>query len=236
MSRTDKDRPFWVQINDPGNPVDHDHSHLGETVYGRKYLYNPDKSKVMVEEEFFATADAIIRTYTHDTSFFSYLPHPSASNSDGLYIWLSGDYEYYPSRTVLKAAHVTKGKYGGDTLMPMGKRTIHAYEITLLYTIPDHCTEGAKATLDNPWGWSREAPCTPTLPSHLGGWSLQSRNRSKAKTSIRRTRNGMSRVRARDTLKDLAKNWNAGEDIEDVEDRALPLTGQHRHSMLWDLY
>lgn len=235
MSRTDKDRPFWVQMNDPGNPVDHDHTSLGKTVYGRKYLYNPDKSKVLVEEELFVSADSIIRTNTGETVCFpNYMRF--AQNSDGHSIWLGLDADYYPYRKVLKAAHVAKGKYGGEKLVALGTRTIHAYEIVLLYTISEHCTEGAKATSDNPWGWSSETPCAPTLPSHLGGWRIQTRNKSKAKTSIRRTRNGMSRVKARDTLKDLAKNWNAGEDIEDVEDRALPLTGQHRHSMVWDLY
>lgn len=233
MSRTDKDRPFWVQMNDPGNPVDHDHASLGKTVYGRKYHSNPDGTPLFKTEKVSATAEDILEA---EASLYGH-PHLIWGETDRVRAW-HPRIDWFPEGPVIRAARLARDNplQGPDTLVFVGTHEYRSFDLVELYTISEHCTEGAKATSDNPWGWSSEVPCTPTLPSHLGGWRIQTRNKSKAKTSIRRTRNGMSRVKARDTLKDLAKNWNAGEDIEDVEDRALPLTGQHRHSMVWDLY
>jgi hypothetical protein len=59
MSRTKKDRPYWVQTND-SQYTDHDHTHLGETRYKHVYDLDEHGNKIPETQYHYTRASTVV--------------------------------------------------------------------------------------------------------------------------------------------------------------------------------
>lgn len=241
MSRTLKDRPYWVQLNESAW-YDHNHTHLGEVAYMYKYIKDRDGNLVCDETEWGLTATEIAEhgRVTHEIWRTRWEINPNYLYRAFGYMDAKGISPYVSKGVVLRARDlVFQG--AGDTYLMCGTYKKVRRELVVSYVTADHCTEGEPVTSTNYRFWRAGAgetinPCTPSWRGmYEVGHTSQVRNMSKAKRGYSQEVNGHSRRVARDTLKDQANAWNSGWNVEDW-DEDEDLTAQHRHSMNWMLW
>lgn len=245
MSRTFKDRPTWVQLNE-SKWYDHDHRHLGEAHYINKSVKDENGALIYDDTPWGMTADQVTKyvRQEHRLSFGSFVSKWVVDRSFIRTVdmeWYYGSFHedlVVPTQTVLNARNlVAQGR--GMQYVPMGIYKKLRRERKLTYTVADHCTEWeAKEGPRSAWRVYKdgiENPCTPAWDGAFeGGWS-GTRDMAKAKRGYSQEVNGHSRRVSRDTLKSQANAWNSGWDVEDWDEEEH-LTAQHRHSMNWMLW
>jgi hypothetical protein len=246
MSRTLKDRPYWVQLNE-SKWYDHDHTHLGEEYYIYKSIKDADGNLIYDDTPWGMTADQVIK-YVRQEYILSFGSAISRWYVDRSFIRMVDMQWYYasfredlsvPAQTVMDARNlVAQGR--GTVYIPMGTYKKLRRERKLSYTVADHCTEWeAKYTPRHKWHVYKDGidmPCTPSWSGAFEGSGYsQTRDMAKAKRGYSQEVNGHSRRVARDTLKGQANAWNSGWDVDDW-DEDEHLTPQHRHSMNWMLW
>lgn len=216
MSRTDKDRPYWVKLNDTSDVSDHDHTLFGKKVYRSRKVRDDEGNPVMVSTPWGYPARTIL-----------YIISGKPAHIDGA-----------------KMAAILIQREVARELVQNGKdweQVVCGYELRPKYeqylfgTYADHCTEGEKMT-DYAVGRNsqRLLPCTPALTGENIG-AVYTYNKAGVKKSVSRVVYGNERNTERATLGAAARAWNSGEDIQDW-DADTDLTGQHHHSMKWLLY
>jgi len=212
MSRTDKDAPYWVRLNNEGGPVHHDHLSFGKPIRANRPVLDERGEEVWVNEPIYLTARQIKIRNTWPGKYFS--PEILAEADRYTSIWSNSRY------------------YNPDKMILTGYRRYRKLEMVTIGYVADHCTEGepAKNREDAGW-WSSEMPCTPELPRGKRS-KMYVRGMSKARKGYSKARNGHSRVQEKIDLTEAMKDWNAGYEV----DTPLELTAQHRHSMNWDLW
>lgn len=245
MSRTLKDRPYWVQLNE-SKWYDHDHRNLGEERYINKSVTDENGDLIYDDTPWGMTAAQVIK-YVHQDYRLTFGSLMARWLVDRSFIrtvdmeWYYGSFHedlVVATQKVLDSrALVAQGR--GGVYVPMGTYKKLRRERTLSYTVADHCTEWeAKEGPRSSWRVYKdgiEMPCTPSWDGAFGGGWSGTRDMSKAKRGYSREVNGHSRRAARDTLQEQANAWNNGWDVEDW-DNMEDLTAQHRHSMNWMLY
>lgn len=136
MSRTDKDRPYWVKRNDPTllRYIDHDHLHFGE----ERYINVPvrDENNEVIMEEV---------TKTRRTFRYYAAAKNNVSESEAYFGNINGKYDYLWAEEEYSA------------LVPKTKRI-------LAYKVADHCTENEPVASNSvELGVKVIAPCDPWL-------------------------------------------------------------------------
>jgi len=214
MSRTDKDRPYWVRQNDDGTNTDHGHLKLGKTIYRTYYVYDENGKVVFHEEPQFYSASLIVQNVSGLTRYYT--------------IYTFSEEAVNEARELVK-----KGKPYDQ--VQTGVRLVAQTEKVVAVVLKDYCTEGEKLT-GGGYGHYDDLPCTPAMAPGDWGYCYSSFSSSgKKKRGYYDMRNGLSRRTSRDYLRGVVDSFNTyGEAFDD--DDELPLTAQHRHSMLWDLY
>jgi len=215
MSRTDKDRPYWVRLNDDATSTWHDHLHLGEDVYRTRVVRDAQGQPVTEQVPRSMSATDIVKSH------FGYF--------DRNYFLSFGRI----SEKIFQLARELHGAGRGDEQIIYGYDTRYVRERYLAYTIADHCTEGEPVKAGQQYYWSGSQPCIPEirgLTRYDYTWSM-----SNKKHHFSRARYSHERAVARDTLGGVVRAYNSGYDVEDWDEDTY-LTAQHRHSMDWDLY
>lgn len=217
MSRTDKDRPYWVRLNDEAHATWHDHEHLGEPVYHYRIVYDAEGYPETVEVPWTMSATDIVKGNPFARmEGRRYFPYENPGTNSKL----------------LQQARELHGAGRGDEQIICGYRTMYRKERYLAYVIADHCTEGEPIDGRSSY-YSGPLPCVPEFTGAQRYEFL--RNKSKSKHFYSRMHYSHERLIARDTLSRVAREYNTGYDVEDW-DGSVGLTNQHRHSMMWDLY
>ena len=228
MSHTDKDRPYWVKLNDNGDTTDHDHLRLGQKTY-RNVPVKDEHGNLIYEVAYVErTAKDILTQYdlTQTSSYYSKFHR--------LY-WTIQRYNAEPIPGSWSKAYKAHSAGNDDELI-----VTHVYQkpVTkrvLWLSYKDYCTAGEKdSRLTGRGGPQLDVlPCTPKV-SGFNWRKLQTSDKAGTKKSYSRVRYGRERTLARATLQNVIKEHNAGYEVDDFND--LPITNQHRHSMTWDLY
>lgn len=214
MSHTDKDRPYWVRLNDDATSTDHDHLHLGEDVYHTRIVRDAAGQPVTEQVPRSMSATDIVKSH------FGY--------ADRHYFLSFGRV----SEKIFQLARELHGSGRGDEQIIYGYDTRFVREQYLAYTIADHCTEGEPVKAGQQYYWGGSQPCTPELDTYRLAYT---RGMSAKKHDYSRARYSHERVVARDALSQTIREYNNGYDVEDWDEN-VNLTAQHRHSMAWDLY
>lgn len=235
MSRTLKDRPYWVKLND--SPVtDHDHRDLGRTHYTTKIVLDKDGNEIYDETEWGFTAKEIRDAYTSEVIDrfpwrINYL------NWHQFFGW-NKEHPVLTNRQINQArALYAQGL--GDTFIVCGTYQKRRTERVVWYQIADHCTAGEKWSSRSQYrDYSRrEMPCTPSwdgLPEHQGR-GIYTSDMADIKTSTRREINGIIRRTERDTLNEVKNAWNSGYDVDDY-DQDVDFSHSQPHQWSYWLY
>jgi hypothetical protein len=214
MSHTDKDRPYWVKLNDDGNSTHHDHLHLGREVY-RHRAVRDEHNRLIIDE---------------------------VDNSVSAYEWRAGcNYRLRRIREDMdwevrwnideKAKRLILAGNGDYPVIPLTRNVVRTEEV-LSYTVADHCTEGEKLSGPGDAFWG-PLPCVPEI-TNISWRALQTSGMSKQKRFYGRKYYSARRIEARDALIGAKNRYNSGDDLEDFND--VQLLRQTHHSMAWDLY
>jgi len=222
MSRTDKDRPYWVKVNAEGTAIDHDHLNFGREYYRDVYVKDKHGNLIYEDRPLYRTAYVIVHGplyawQRYGYSGIRYVNPGSVTNS----------------RTFFNEARKATGSGLPDKEILVGWYRAAKTERILYKTVADHCT-GAAPVVD----WKRqksvvepyvEAPCTKALSEaqhesawHNGGY------RGYGVNMYHRSR----RSEKRDMLKGVAKHYNAGFEVDDY-DEVEKLTAPVRRGW-WD--
>lgn len=214
MSRTDKDRPYWVRLNDDATTTYHDHDNLGEPVYHYRIVRDETGHAKTVNVPWTMSATDIVKGSMLGTIH-------------GRLMWIAKR----PSEKLFQQARELHGSGRGDEQIICGYRTEVVYERYYAYTIADHCTEGERITKNTVrFG---QMPCVPVFSNNYRFEML--RGKAGIKHHYSRVRYSRERVVTRDALGKTIRAYNAGYEVDDWDDR-VSLTDQHHHSMAWDLY
>jgi hypothetical protein len=232
MSRTDKDMPYWVRLNNEGTSTDHDHLRFGEVYYRAVPVLDDEGNPVMDTHEVFLSATQILGKEEGNYYLFGYSSRYSVGYAH--YVpWSDRSYTtFYETAKVVKAALMAYTRHTPDEQIAIGFYSRPRTTPVVKYVVKDYCTAGEKITDENKW--VGEMPCTPRL-SVQSGYSYHTWGMSNRKAAKSREVYGGSRALKRATLGRIAKSWNSGEEVDDF-DEVERLTDQHRHSMAWDLY
>ncbi len=209
MSRTDKDRPYWVKLNDEGTLVNHNHQHFGRSWYVYRPVRDERGNRVYEDVPVYRTAYEVV----HGWDFTG----------------VRGTYGM-PAKAVNEAKLLLSAGRPDEPVLIDTKRRVKFRRVQVHETY-NHCTAGQRlANKYDAW----VLPCTPELPAG-NSRKMYTCGLSKARKGYSDMRNGASRRAERDMLRSAARGWNCGEDLDNF-DSLENLTAQHRHSMAWDLY
>ena len=238
MSRTDKTRPHWVKVNDHGVEY-HDHSMLGQPIWRTRNVTDADGELVYEELPYFyrvgellADKDARIRDWVSYSGYTLY-ERNEAGNILHAWRWNRDNYKHTEVRDINKvrseAMWLRANGKGNATMVPAGKyerpkteRYIHSY-------VPDHCTIDEKSQMRNPR--YSDNPCYIEAD-----WWGADRGLYKYRCSCCSPQgyNTAKRAIARDTLKEVAKQYNSGEDDwEDSFDARENITPRRKAGQSW---
>lgn len=232
MSRTDKDMPYWVRLNNEGTSTDHNHLRFGMVYYRAVPVLDDEGNPVMDTHEVFLTAAQILGKEDGNYYLFGYSSRYLVGYTHYVPWNDRSSTKFYETAKVTKAALMAYTRHTPDEQIAVGLYSRPRTTPVVKFVVPDHCTAGEKITDTDKW-WGK-FPCTPALPEGNNG-KAYTRGMSGPRASYRSERNGGSRALKRATLGRVAKSWNSGEEVDDF-DEVERLTDQHRHSMAWDLY
>jgi hypothetical protein len=193
MSRTKKDRPYWVKTND-SQYTDHDHIHLGEVYYTDRYVRDEHGKKISET------------VYTYQDAYS--LVHGGIKG-----LWASS-MTYGERNRIDRLARKALSRKCPEEQILVRETTRWKTVRVVKYTTPDHCTEGVKMTGDMEW---RQLPCTPDVIPEMYGPIYGGYHSSRVRQSYREVDNGHNRSQKRDTLRSTVKGYNSGEDVENYE-------------------
>lgn len=226
MSRTFKDVPYWVRQNREGTLTHHDHLRFGKVYYAYFPVKDEDGLPVYEDVPVYLTAYEVV----HGVSY-----------GPGLLGTLRGRTEWYtiPAKPVIpgafKKAREALGALRPDEKIVVGYNRVRKMQKVVDRVVKDYCTEGEKFTKeDNHFRWYSSLPCTPDIPRTANHNKIYTAGMSGARSAYKDVTNGSSRARQRDILREEAKAWNSGYEVD--EDATNPLTDQHRHSIYWELW
>ena len=211
MSHTDKDRPYWVKLNDDGVLTDHYHQSFGREIYVNRTVKD-ERGRPVYEEA------------------------PRTMSASMIDLRASGISRYVVeqlSEEITAKARNYCALGHPYAQIEVGTKSVPVTESVLMVTMRDYCTEGEKYRA----GLSQysDLPCHPAMLPGSWGSIYMSFSATKAKRTYSKMRNGASRRRSRDYLRSAVDEFNTYGEAFDNDDE-LPLTGQHRHSMLWDVW
>lgn len=228
MSRTYKDRPYWVQVNDSPR-TDHNHLILGRTWYKDVPILDKHGNEIFDEAPWGFTATEIMKSYDDRDMLFGWvgraLPyhrffsfrevHPTVSDrkvTEARNLCALGKGDYFVTCGVYNKLRVRKVPYS---------------------RVKDYCTAGEKYTRNNTLRRSslEELPCTPAdeVPSSYVRWM------SGPKATTRKIVNGKQRRIKRDTLNKVKNAWNSGYDVDDF-DQDVDFSHSQPDPWSWYLY
>ncbi len=222
MSRTDKDRPYWVKTQDEGVPH-HDHTRLGAPIYHINYLTDEDDNKVMERVPFYKKACEIIAKYAEvkRPGMFDWSDYTGSFSAYGV----DGYYHYF-RKTSDKVQFRNEGEVFEDAfnacefgdpnrMILAGTYERQVRERYIAGYVQDHCTIDEMEPR-NPRGIGvlyGQYPCYKTFS-----------NSPTFRCSCEMCNPGVNyagvRAAKRDTLRKMTKAYNSGdEDWEDAFDR-----------------
>ena len=216
MSRTDKDRPYWVKENDEGFLTDHNHLLCGKEVYKRAYRRDEDGNFIYERRTHkrieFNWASAEKRGVTYEQAIAGYTkPLRRFQYASDL------------SLAEMQANNPTYGYLFREREVDLGMYA--TYDMVLDFVYPDECTAGQKYEKGSYRFRSIKIPCTPMLGGSYNRYSYADGPRK----DDRRIYNSGRRAYTRDVLRDYAKKWNSEIEIEETE----YITERHRHGISW---
>jgi hypothetical protein len=216
LSRTDKDRPYWVKTRDEGVPH-HDHTRLGEAIWHTKYFRDDEGNPIIERVPYYLSAKHIIAEYQRPKvprdymdSWYAMNTISGARSPENSYLYLN-----------VKSDSVNRRKEGevfaeafeamelGDhtKLIMAGTYSRQKREAYIAGYVADHCTIDE----DEPRGsLYRQYPCYMTwnLGNSMFRCSCDSCNPGVNYSGVRREK--------RDILRKAIKAYNSGD--EDWED------------------
>lgn len=206
MSRTDKDRPWWVVRNDTAHKyTSHDHLHFGQPIYRSRAVRDKDGKRISEEVPIYKTAHEMVHT------------------------WYGG---YYGTPEAIKQAKRAIGAARPNEMIDTGiTYTKYLTERVLIGYVADHCTAGAKLTESDRWGFL--LPCTPDWDRTDKWWHHKD---GSARHDFSQMYYRGQRRKTRDDMRRIANAYNSGTDPEEYEDGIDPLLNQHHHGVWWYLW
>jgi hypothetical protein len=232
MSRTRKDRPYWVRLNQDARYTDHNHEAFGRENISYRTVLDKNGAPITKTIEFYTSIYELARygttsTITGATQLRYYTMRHERPGTDKA-LWTVDDAKARLAEAFSISDHTALRRQVPYQRIVREEREPHVTSV-----MPDYCTEGVKLSGSLPH-W-RELPCTPELGNGDPGYWGYARDMSNAKKFYSRARYGRERASARTALSKTALNWNNGYEVEDW-DTDTDLTSQHRHSMNWDLW
>jgi hypothetical protein len=220
MSHTDKDKPYWVRLNQEAKYTDHDHRHLGKTYYRRVYLHDENGDRIWEKVPVFFTADQLID-----------MAHSRLNEDTGrreYYIWSTPRTKGLPDSTYRRAKELHAAGRGHE-LLEVGTEKRALYR-DVEVPFPDHCTEGEPVTRE--YG---NMPCTPDLIMEKRWWRY---GESSERQSYLRQLHGRDRTHLRSTLRNVTKAANLRDEgwEDEYEKDLLETTNPYKNELSWLLW
>ena len=218
MSRTDKDRPYWVRLNDEGALTEHNHLVLGRKYYRTRVVR--DKSGRPEYEDVPVYREA---TYVAFHGIYAEIGFRLEKNAAPVF---SGPVR----REALRLHSSGRGKDLIEVWTERRRKT-ETYVFSENY---DFCTEGMKLS-DRNWYAGRSdsrqmgLPCTPAFSPgeswwHFGTTVMRENEHARYYTK--------ERTEHRGHFAKLTKLWNSGDDLGDW-DEDMTLTTETTSYMFW---
>ncbi|UDL16403.1 hypothetical protein SEA_ZOOMAN_154 [Microbacterium phage Zooman] len=217
MSRTDKDRPYWVKVRDEGVPT-HDHSKLGEPIWRRRYQKDDEGNQVITRRPLYQKAKTIIDRWAtpKQKQTWDYWSQQRAErsgyNDHGYYTWLA-DRDNFVARNpadVFADAFTAVELFDPEKRILVGTYDGAAFEMYIAGYVQDHCTVDEEEVKGKDW-LNGQFPCYKT-------WDFYN---STFRCSCDMCNPGIdhSRIRTQKRINNtkLRKLANAGEDLDDYD-------------------
>jgi hypothetical protein len=222
VSRTQKDKPFWVRLNQEGKYTEHDHRDIGKSYTRKEYVYDENGEKLYEEVPFGYTAEkllTLVRTHLNEeTGQFEYYMG-----------WDPRTMKNIPYGTYRRAKELLSAGRGDEFIQLATARKPVLREVVKHHA--DHCTEGEPIT-GRTW---RLMPCTPSLGHEGYYWRYGD---SKARGGLLRTLHGKDRAHTNSTLRTMAKAANFRDEgwEDDYEYGIQESTKPYKNGMAWLLW
>lgn len=239
MSRTDKTRPYWVKVQDHG-VEHHDHSRLGEEVWYSRNMVDEDGNPVFEELPYFHSVGDLLASKDERLADWSWVTDRGLTipkrGEDGkeLRIW-RWNREYQVTKTRIEnkarndAMYLRAHGHPDTALVEAGTYKRPKQERYLAYTVPDRCTIDDKPNMVS--RWSNANPCY--MEADWDG-AFRTMFRYRCSCCSPQGYNAAKRAIARDTLKEVAKQYNSGEDDwEDAFDARENITPRRKAGQSW---
>jgi len=217
MSRTTKDRPYWVRANDPSESrnADHNHVHLGEPHYINRPVLDEFGDRIYDTVPQFVLAEEF---KSSDYGFGFYTSYYLRNKTDA------------EREKILRLARLALSAGKPKTPIHVGYSGVLRTVRELAYVIPDHCT--IDEPHDDKFGYSRSGyspqPCSYNLAHHVYSYYY-----NRPMVDEKRQYHATQRSRERAPLRAAVKYYNSGEDL-DGYDHADLHGREHRHNGWWD--
>jgi hypothetical protein len=235
MSRTLKDRPYWVKLNE-STKTDHDHLHFGRTYTKTKPVLDKDGNEIFDDAEWGFTAKEI--RDAHSSEVVEGMPWRINSLAWHRFFGWNKEHPALTNRQVnLARALYVQGR--GDTFIVCGTYKKRREVEVILSQVANYCTAGEKYTNRSQYRdhGKREMPCTPSWEglSEAAGKGIYTSDMADKKTTTRKEINGIIRRTERDTLNGVKNAWNSGYDVDDY-DQDVDFTTSQPHKWAYWLY
>lgn len=228
MSRTLKDRPYWVKLND-STVTDHDHLNLGRTYYKTKIVLDKDGNEIYDETVWGFTATEIALAYTSDSSLNFIQAYNRRLKWYRFFSW-NEDHPHI-SNAIIDQAKRLHNSGAGSNFLECGTYQKRRTEQVVYRQMKDYCTEGERYTSKWDSRHSGELPCTPSWDGIRQNFWYS--DMAGPKASIRREINGIHRRLERDTLNRMRDQWNSGWDVDDYDEDVDFTTSQPHNWGNW---
>lgn len=210
MSHTDKDRPYWVRLNDGTEPVEvmHDHTRLGQPIY--RITYVRDDGGNIIYDEVAITREAWRRQWG------SMIPYPYVGpRITGWSYRRAGETEWIDVRAPSEASgNIEEWRRHVSKNVPTER--IARRERVLIGYMPETCDADCEAKK----GWRHLQACWKWLPYYAG---IPTKRRSPNKSS--RLHQKAARTTERAALRQASLAYTPDEDdwwgdeLEDAQTR-----------------
>ena len=239
MSRTDKTRPYWVKVNDHG-VESHDHSRLGEDVWHTRNVTDEDGNLVLEELPYYFSVGDLLANHAEEYASWKWvadrglvMPKRGADGKELRFWRWRNEYMETKARGGNKmrseAMWLRAHGHSDTALVEGGTYKRPKQERYVAYTIPDHCTIDEKPNMIG--RWSNANPCY--MEADWYG-EFQTQFRYRCSCCSPQGYNTAKRAIARDTLKEIAKQYNSGEeDWEDAFDARENITPRRKAGQSW---
>lgn len=226
MSRTYKDRPYRVKVNEDGvhRTASHNHDRFGEEIV-KTHVVKDAKGQIIYDE---VPVLKKVKYAIHTVPKFIQVTHENvklSADSNLRYIDTLQPYVEQRLNPLYQRVFDLYNEGKLDEEVQVGTRKVARRVTSKRFAVKDHCT------VNEAWDghWHGENPCHKNLPD---GYP-QPRGRDRWRDAAKRNDNHRRRARQREATHSFTANVNAGFDPDENERAIAHLSDGEKQSGWW---